>query len=101
MGVGCPVKRSARTAGTRQMTNMSTLLTLFLLAPMGLHQFVAESLGMNYDEMKETWNVAQQTRRTRKEFLDKMRAAYSEFFKGSEEYNTVMEVIDTALDLQR
>ena len=33
-GVGCPVRRSARTAGAWRLTGMSTLLTLFLLAPL-------------------------------------------------------------------
>ena len=39
MGVGCPVKRSARTAETRRLADLNSLLTLFLLAlirPAGL-----------------------------------------------------------------
>jgi hypothetical protein len=71
---------------------------------LGLHAHILRSMGeygSTYDDLRQAWEIAKLSRRTRKQFLDKMRSAYFEFFEGSKDIDEIMEVIDLALDIQR
>jgi hypothetical protein len=50
-----------------------------------------------YDDLIRAWSKTAGKERLQREFLDKLRGAYSSYFTGSPDYDAIMEVINKGL----
>jgi hypothetical protein len=87
--------------GTDETNNvLSMQMVIHHRKQIGLHQHLLGHMRVkSYKGLKDKWRLAKKGKRSRDQFLDKLREGYSTFFKDSPDYKEIMEMIDKGLDL--